>query len=80
MKYRTIGIGLAALLLAAATGCVDPKDRRPGLRLSGEVVREVITDWSFSDKFVRVDVPFGVSYDADPHEVVRIAVESASSV
>jgi len=43
------------------------------------ITREVI-NWSFSDKFVRLDVPFGVSYDADPHEVVRIAIEAASTV
>ena len=43
------------------------------------ITREVI-NWSFSDKFVRLDVPFGVSYDADPHEVARIAVEAAASV
>jgi small-conductance mechanosensitive channel len=43
------------------------------------ITREVI-NWSFSDKFVRLDVPFGVSYDADPHEVVRIAIEAAASV
>jgi len=43
------------------------------------ITREVI-NWSFSDKFVRLDVPFGVSYDADPHEVERIAIEAAASV
>ena len=43
------------------------------------ITREVI-NWSFSDKFVRLDVPFGVSYDADPHDVVRIAIEAAASV
>lgn len=43
------------------------------------ITREVI-NWSFSDKFVRLDVPFGVSYDSDPHEVARIAIEAASSV
>jgi len=43
------------------------------------ITREVI-NWSFSDRFVRLDVPFGVSYDADPHEVSRIAIEAASSV
>jgi small-conductance mechanosensitive channel len=43
------------------------------------ITREVI-NWSFSDKFVRIDVPFGVSYDADPHEVIRIAIEAGSSV
>jgi len=43
------------------------------------ITREVI-NWSFSDRFVRLDVPFGVSYDADPHQVSRIAIEAASSV
>lgn len=43
------------------------------------ITREVI-NWSFSDKYVRLDVPFGVSYDADPHEVSRIAIEAAASV
>ena len=43
------------------------------------ITREVI-NWSFSDKFVRLDVPFGVSYDSNPHEVIRIAIDAASSV
>ena len=29
---------------------------------------------------MRLDVPFGVSYDSDPHEVSRLAIEAASSV
>ena len=37
-------------------------------------------NWSFSDKFVRLDVDFGVSYDSDPHEVIRIAIEAAQTV
>ena len=43
------------------------------------ITREVI-NWSFSDEYVRLDVPFGVSYDADPHEVTRLAIEAAGSV
>ncbi len=43
------------------------------------ITREVI-NWSFSDRYVRLDVPFGVSYDSDPHEVARIAIEAASAV
>ncbi len=42
------------------------------------ITREVI-NWSFTDRFVRVDVPFGVSYESDPHEVTRLAVEAAAS-
>lgn len=43
------------------------------------ITREVI-NWSFSDKYVRLDVDFGVSYDSDPHEVIRLAIEAAGSV
>lgn len=43
------------------------------------ITREVI-NWSFTDQLVRLDVPFGVSYDSDPHEVTRVAIEAASAV
>jgi small-conductance mechanosensitive channel len=43
------------------------------------ITREVI-NWSFSDRYVRLDVDFGVSYDSDPHEVSRIAIEATGSV
>ncbi len=40
---------LALLVLTPAAACVAPKDRRPGLRLSGEVVEEGGGDWAFID-------------------------------
>jgi small-conductance mechanosensitive channel len=43
------------------------------------ITREVI-NWSFSDDFVRLDVPFRVSYDSDPHQVTALAIEAAASV
>ena len=43
------------------------------------ITREVI-NWSFSDRYVRLDVDFGVSYDSDPHEVTRLAIESTAAV
>ncbi len=43
------------------------------------ITREVI-NWSFSDKFVRLDVDFGVSYDSDAHEVIKLAIESAGAL
>lgn len=43
------------------------------------ITREVI-NWSFSDRYVRLDVEFGVSYDSDPHEVMKIATEAAASL
>jgi small-conductance mechanosensitive channel len=43
------------------------------------ITREVI-NWSFSDKYVRLDVAFGVSYNSDPHEVTRVAIAAASAL
>jgi small-conductance mechanosensitive channel len=43
------------------------------------ITREVI-NWSFSDEYVRLDVPFGVSYDSDPHEVTRLAIEASAAL
>jgi small-conductance mechanosensitive channel len=43
------------------------------------ITREVI-NWSFSDDFVRLDVPFRVSYDSDPHKVTALAIAAAASV
>lgn len=43
------------------------------------ITREVI-NWSFSNDLVRLDVPFGVSYDSDPHQVISLAIEAAKDV
>ena len=43
------------------------------------ITREVI-NWSFSDKYVRLDVDFGVAYDSNPHEVIALAIAAAASV
>ena len=39
-----------------------------------------MVNWSFTDQLIRIDVPFGVSYDSDPHEVRKRAVEAAAAV
>jgi small-conductance mechanosensitive channel len=59
---------------------VVTRDGREFLVAIEDVISREVINWSFSDKFVRLDVPFGVSYDADPHEVARIAIEAASAV
>ena len=52
----------SALLLA---GC-EPKDRRPGTWLSGEPVREPVTDWSFvndqMEVFIETRPWFGIPF------------------
>lgn len=43
-------------------------------------ITEPVVNWSFTDSFVRIEVRFGVSYESDPHEVRRIAVDALKNV
>ena len=71
MRDRILQVGLATLLVVFASGCLDPKDRRPGLRLSGEVVSDAIDDWSFSDEFQEVYLETQTWY-LIPHSVTTV--------
>ena len=59
---------------------VVTRDGREFLIPNEDFVTTQVINWSFSDKYVRVDVPFGVSYDSDPHEVTKLAIDAASQV
>ncbi len=58
---------------------VVTRDGREFLIPNEDFITTQVVNWSFSDKYVRLDVNFGVSYDSDPHEVSRLAIEAASS-
>jgi hypothetical protein len=58
---------VVALLVLRATG-LDPKDRRPGLWLKGNVVTTPVNDWSFSDKYPTIMIQTGTPYLL-PHSV-----------
>ena len=59
---------------------VVTRDGREYLIPNEDFITTQVINWSFSDRYVRLDVPFGVAYDSDPHEVVKVAIEAASSV
>jgi small-conductance mechanosensitive channel len=59
---------------------VVTRDGREYLIPNEDFITTQVINWSFSDKYVRLDVPFGVAYDSDPHEVVDIAIAAAASV
>ena len=47
---------------------VVTRDGREYLIPNEDFVTQRVINWSFSDNLVRLDVNFGVSYDADPHK------------
>jgi hypothetical protein len=71
MNRRAFLLGLVTLLVLTATGCLDPKDRRPGLGLSGEVVSDAISDWSFSDDHPEIFLETKTWYMI-PHSVTTV--------
>ena len=59
---------------------VVTRDGREYLIPNEDFITTQVINWSFSDNYVRLDVPFGVAYDSDPHEVIAVAIEAAASV
>jgi small-conductance mechanosensitive channel len=59
---------------------VVTRDGREYLIPNEDFITHEVINWSYSDELVRIDVAFGASYDADPHEVSAVAIEAASTV
>lgn len=68
---KAFGIGLGALVLACAVtyfaGAIQPTpEGRPGFRLTGELVREPVSDWTFSNADALVELesnaPWGLAH------------------
>jgi small-conductance mechanosensitive channel len=59
---------------------VITRDGREYLIPNEDFITQKVENWSFTDPLIRVDVPFGVSYESDPHAVRKLAVEAAKSV
>jgi len=59
---------------------VVTRDGKEYLIPNEDLITQQVVNWSFSDDLVRIDVPFGVSYDSDPHEVIRLALEPLDKI
>ncbi|MCP5345899.1 MAG: mechanosensitive ion channel [Pseudomonadales bacterium] len=59
---------------------VVTRDGKEYLIPNEDFITQQVINWSFSNDLVRLDVPFGVSYQSDPHEVTRLAIEAAGSL
>ena len=73
MRKLLIAVGVVLVCLVAALAVLravglDPKERRPGLWLVGEIVTTPVTDWSFTDKYQTIYVQTRAWYGL-PHSV-----------
>jgi small-conductance mechanosensitive channel len=57
---------------------VITRDGKEYLIPNEDLITQRVVNWSFTNKLVRMEITFGVSYDSDPHEVRRIAREAAA--
>jgi hypothetical protein len=59
---------LILLLVVLRITGLEPKNRRPGLWLTGNLVTTPVTDWSFTDKIHNIELQTETSYGL-PHSV-----------
>jgi small-conductance mechanosensitive channel len=64
--------------LGARYVSVVTRDGKEYLIPNEDLITQRVVNWSFTSELVRLEIAFGVSYDCDPHEVRRIAVEAAT--
>ncbi len=63
--------------LGARYVSVNTRDGKEYLIPNEDLITHRVVNWSFSNQLVRLEIPIGVSYDSDPHEVRRIVREAA---
>ena len=59
---------------------VITRDNKELLIPNDDFVTNQVINWSHSDPDVRMEVPFGVAYQSDPHQIRQLAVQAAEAV
>ena len=66
-RTRTTSLAICAAVLAMS-GCFEPKDSRPGVRLRGDVAATLPADWKFTDAHREIAIEVRTPYLL-PHSV-----------
>lgn len=66
--------------LGARYVSITTRDGREYLIPNEDLITGQVVNWSHSNDFVRLDIKFGASYQDNPHDVRRIAIEAAGTV
>ena len=65
--------------LGARYASVVTREGKEYLIPNEDLITGQVVNWSHSNDFVRLDIHFGTSYDNDPHQVRKLAIEAAKS-
>ena len=65
--------------LRARYASVITRDGTEHLIPNEDLITQKVINWSFTDDLVRVRVPIGVSYKADPHHCIQLILAAAAS-
>jgi small-conductance mechanosensitive channel len=66
--------------LRARYASVITRDGTEHLIPNEDLITQHVINWSFSNNFVRIKIPIGVSYNADPHQCIQLILDAANSV
>jgi len=65
--------------LRARYASVITRDGKEHLIPNEDLITNRVINWSFSDRNVRVRVPIGISYNADPRKAISLCLDAARS-
>jgi small-conductance mechanosensitive channel len=66
--------------LNARYASVLTRDGKEYLIPNEDLITQRVTNWSFSNDLIRLHVKVGISYESDPHEAIRLALEAARNI
>jgi small-conductance mechanosensitive channel len=66
--------------LNARYAAVQTRDGKEYLVPNEDLITQRVTNWSYSNDLIRQHVKVGISYQSDPHEAIRLALEAARDV
>ena len=65
--------------LRARYASVITRDGKEHLIPNEDLITNRVINWSFSDRNVRVRVPIGISYEANPRDAIQLCLDSANA-
>jgi small-conductance mechanosensitive channel len=66
--------------LNARYASVLTRDGKEYLIPNEDLITQRVTNWSFSNDLIRLHAKVGISYESDPHEAIRLALEAARNI